>query len=97
MSKENTKAFVRSHETRNKLEKLMTERYRPDYEPHINVDPKTYSPYGHELHSMNVRDLHALIITMTCLMEHQHNKFNRYRNEVLGMEEEFIRKWVDPE
>ena len=46
---------------------------------------------------MNIRDLHALVITMNCLLEHQLNKFVRYRLEVLGLEEEFVRKWVDPE
>ena len=96
MNKETEKA-IKSHETRNKLERLMTERYRPKFEPHVGVDPHTYSPYGHELHSMSVRDLHALIITMNCLLEHQLNKFVRYRLEVLGLEEEFVRRWVDPE
>ena len=91
MNKETDK-FIKSHETRCKIEKELTEKYRPGYEPHLGTH-EHYSPYGKDLHKMSLKDKDELITMMIRLLVHQQEKFTKYQMEILGFEKEFIKKW----
>ena len=69
----NTKEWVDSHETRCKIEKELTEKYRPGYEPHLGTH-EHYSPYGHELHKLSKRDMDSLVTMMVRLLVHLDEK-----------------------
>jgi hypothetical protein len=71
-----TKEFVESHQTRCKIEKELTEEYRPDYEPHLGTH-EHYSPYGHELHKISKRDMDELVNCMLRLLVHLNKKLNK--------------------
>ena len=73
----NTKKWVESHETRCKIEKELTEQYRPGYEPHKDTD-EYYSPYGYDLHKISKRDMDELMNCMLRLLVHLNEKNKRF-------------------
>ena len=65
-----------SLKTRCDIERKLTEKYRPNYEPHLGTH-EDHSPYGHNLHKISKRDMDELVNCMLRLLVHLNKKLNK--------------------